>query len=190
MDSTIKQEVYNALKNLNNGNTILYPTDTVWGLGCDATNAQAVSKIYKLKKREESKALICLVKDLDMLKSFVKDIPNSIVQLLNSVSKPTSVIYNSPVGLAENLIAQDNTIAIRIVNQEFCNKLLEEFGKPIVSTSANISGESTPNSFKEIHKDILKGVDYVVNLQNEKTETKPSSILKVESDGSITVIRE
>lgn len=190
MDSTIKLEINNTLNILKKGGTILYPTDTVWGLGCDATNPEAVSKIYGLKNREESKALICLVKDLEMLKSYVKDIPNEAFQILKSATKPTSVIYNNPVGLAKNLIAKDNTIAIRIVNQDFCNKLLQDFNKPIVSTSANISGNPTPKSFKEIHKDILKGVDYVVNLQNEKTETKPSSILKVEQDGSLTVIRE
>lgn len=190
MDSIITQEVNNALKILNKGGTLLYPTDTVWGLGCDATNPEAVSKIYAIKNRKESKALICLVKDLDMLKTYVKDIPNQVLQVLKTTTKPISIIYNNPVGLAKNLIAEDNTIAIRIVNQEFCNKLLHVFDNPIVSTSANISGEPTPKAFKEIHQDILKGVDYVVNLQNEKTAAQPSAILKIELDGQITVIRE
>ncbi|WP_223033153.1 L-threonylcarbamoyladenylate synthase [Hanstruepera marina] len=186
MDSELKK----ANDTLVHSGLILYPTDTVWGIGCDATNPKAVSKIYALKKREESKALICLVKDLNMLKSYVKHIPDRVIEILKNTTKPTSIIYNNPVGIAQNLIAPDNTLAIRVVNHEFCNKLLQTFNKPIVSTSANISGKPTPKSFKEIHPDILKGVDYVVNLPDEKTEAKPSSILKVEHDGSITVIRE
>lgn len=182
-------ELYTALKNLKQGKTILYPTDTIWGLGCDATNAKAVSKIYAIKNRVESKALICLVSSLNMLKTHIEEIPEAAIHFLETATKPTTIIYNNPKLVAPNLIAQDNTLAIRMVHEGFAYELIELFQKPIVSTSANISGQASPKSFKEIHEDILKDVDYVVNLQNEKINTKPSTIIKLDKDGNITVLR-
>ncbi|CAM1366207.1 Threonylcarbamoyl-AMP synthase [Tenacibaculum litoreum] len=178
-----------SIKALLKGQTILYPTDTVWGLGCDATNEEAVKKIYKIKNREESKSLIILVDSIEMLQNHVGDIPEKALEILETSIKPTTIIYNNPKGLASNTIAPDNTIAIRIPKNEFCTQLIKEFGKPIVSTSANVSGEPTPKSFSEISKAILKNVDYVVDLHQEKISEKSSTILKIEGD-DVIVIRE
>ena len=178
-----------ALNFLNKKQTILYPTDTVWGLGCDATNEGAVAKIYKLKNREESKSLIILVDSLEMLLKYIDNIPEKALTILKTATKPTTIIYNNPKGLAKNTIAQDNTIAIRIVQNDFCKGLIKQFGKAIISTSANVSGEPTPKSFSEISKPILEGVDYIVNLHQEQVATKSSTILKIEGE-NIVVLRE
>lgn len=175
---------------LGNGNSILYPTDTVWGIGCDATNEEAVSKIYQLKKREESKSLIILVDSLEMLRNYVAEIPKKVFEILENAERPTTVIYKNPKGLAKNVVAKDNTIAIRIVQDQFCQRLIKEFGKPIVSTSANISGDDTPMSFKEIKPTILDAVDYVVNLHQEETSTQSSRIIKILGDETIEVLRD
>ncbi len=180
------KEIVNKLKE---GKTILYPTDTVWGLGCDATNIEAVKKIYEIKNREESKSLIILVSSIEMLMEYLNEIPNKALEILKEATKPTTIIYNAPKNLADNTIAKDNTIAIRIPKDEFCINLIKEFGKPIVSTSANISGEPTPKSFSEISKAILNSVDYVVDLHQEKKSEKSSRILKIDGD-SVIVIRE
>ncbi|WP_298424944.1 L-threonylcarbamoyladenylate synthase [uncultured Kordia sp.] len=183
------EEIQKTFDQLQSGNTILYPTDTVWGLGCDATNAAAVAKIYALKNREESKALICLVSDIRMLELYIEKIPDVAYDLLEASNSPTTIIYDNPVDIAKNLVASDKTLAIRIPDDEFCQKLIRKFKRPIVSTSANISGQPTPKSYKEISAEILKGVDYVVNLQNEKKISKPSTIIQLRSNGEIKVIR-
>ena len=184
------QIIMKAIEILKQGGLILYPTDTVWGIGCDATNAEAVEKIYKLKQRSDSKALICLVADDRMLKKYVKEIPQAAFDIMDLENSPITIIYDDPQNLAPNLIAKDNTIGIRIPDNDFCFQLLRKFNGAIVSTSANISGQPTPKSFKEIHKDILKGVDYVVNLPDEKTSAKPSSIIKLSKDGKVQIIRQ
>lgn len=186
----MQAEINKSLQILKNGDLILYPTDTVWGIGCDATNKEAVEKIFKLKQRTDSKALICLVADDRMLKKYVKKIPEVAYDIIDVSEEPITIIYDEPQNLAENLIASDNTIGIRIPNDDFCFQLLRRFNAAIVSTSANISGHPTPKSFKEIHPDILKGVDYVVNLHHEKISTKPSSIIKLSNDGKVVVIRQ
>ncbi|PIA81389.1 threonylcarbamoyl-AMP synthase [Gaetbulibacter sp. 4G1] len=183
-------EINNALQVLKNGGIILYPTDTVWGIGCDASNPEAVKKIYKLKQREDSKALICLVADDRMLKKYVKTIPESAYSIIEISEKPITIIYDEAQNLASNLIAEDNTIAIRIPDNEFCYQLSRRLNGALVSTSANISGQPTPKSFKEIAPAILKGVDYVVNLHHEKTCDKPSSIIKLSNSGIVKVIRK
>lgn len=183
-------EIEKAHQVLKQGGIILYPTDTVWGIGCDATNYDAVKKIYKLKQRTDSKALICLVNNYGMLERHVDNVPNLAYTILDVAIKPTTIIYDNPAGVAENLIAGDNTLAIRIVKHKFCEKLIKHLRKPLVSTSANISGQPTPKSFKEISDEILKGVDYVVNLQNVKNDTKSSSIIKLGNNGGIQIIRE
>lgn len=183
------EEIEKTLAQLQSGNTILYPTDTVWGLGCDATNPAAVQKIYALKNREESKALICLVSDTRMLERFLEDIPEVAYDLLETSDRPTTIIYDNPVGIAKNLVATDNTLAIRIPDDEFCQKLIRKFKRPIVSTSANISGQPTPKSYQEISSKIINGVDYVVNLHSEKKNAKPSTIIQLRSNGEIKIIR-
>src|SRR5690606_16620409 len=149
----------------------------------------AVKKVYELKQREDSKALICLVADDRMLKKYVKKIPEVAFNILDVADNPITIIYDDAQNLAENLIAEDKSIAIRIPNDDFCFQLLRRFGKPIVSTSANASGETTPKSYKEITPHILKGVDYVVNLHREKICTKPSSIIKLSANGKVKIIR-
>ncbi len=186
----MNKEIQQTLGYLKTGKTILYPTDTVWGLGCDATNPEAVSSIYKLKNRVESKALICLVSSIDMLKTHIKNVPEAAINYLETAAKPTTIIYNNPRLIAPNLVAEDNTLAIRIVQNGFAYKLLEAFQKPIVSTSANISGNAAPKSFKEIHPDILKNVDYVVNLPDEKMNAQPSTIIKIREDGRVDILRK
>ncbi|MDE3741888.1 L-threonylcarbamoyladenylate synthase [Maribacter polysaccharolyticus] len=183
-------EINNCIEILSNGGLILYPTDTVWGIGCDATNAAAVEKVYDLKKRNDSKALICLVANDAMLERHVEKVPEVAYDILDLATKPTTIIYDKPIGLAKNAIAQDNTIAIRVASDKFCQYLINKFKKPIISTSANIAGEPTPRGFHEISDLILKGVDYVVNLQHEKKNGPPSSIIKLGNDGTVKIIRE
>ncbi len=189
MKSLTNKEITAISKLLNNGKTILYPTDTVWGIGCDATNKKAVQKIYHIKKRSESKSLVVLVDSIQMLQEYIKEIPEKALEILSSSTQPTTIIYQNPKGFAENIIADDQTIAIRIVQHPFCSKLIKSFGKPIVSTSANISGEETPTDFSKISNHILNAVDYIVPLPSEKMKGKSSTILKIE-DEKIIVIRE
>ena len=179
-----------TLETLRAGKSILYPTDTVWGLGCDATNFEAVTTIYKIKQREESKSLIVLVSSVEMLLDYVSTVPEKALDLLFESNKPTTIIYRNPKHISANCIASDNTIAIRIVQDEFCKQLIEEFGRPIVSTSANISGSKTPKSFSEISTTILDSVDYIVNLQQDKITKTSSRILKISENDEVEVIRE
>lgn len=181
-------EILKTIPFLEESNTILYPTDTVWGLGCDATNFNAVAKIYQLKNRKETKSLIVLVSSIHMLKKYVS-VPKKALEILKTANKPTTIIYNNPRGFAKNTVAKDNTIAIRVVQDEFCRKLIKKFRKPIVSTSANVSGAPTPKLYKEISKPILDGVHYIVDLHKNKINTKSSTILKIEGS-NIVVLRE
>ncbi|MFD0963003.1 L-threonylcarbamoyladenylate synthase [Pseudofulvibacter geojedonensis] len=185
----MQKELKNCIEHLKNGGLILYPTDTVWGIGCDANNSKAVQKIYQLKQREDSKALICLVADDRMLKKYVTEIPQAAQDIIDITETPTTIIYDEAKNLAKNLIASDNSIAIRIPDDEFCFQLSRKFNGAIVSTSANISGEPTPKSFSEISPAILKGVDYIVNLHQQKRNEKSSSIIKISNNGEVKVIR-
>lgn len=182
------QDTSNIVCTLSLGKTILYPTDTVWGLGCDATNIDAVAKIFKLKNRVESKSLVVLVSSMEMLRTYVDTVPQKAIDIISKTKKPTTIIYSNPKGLATNAIALDNTIAIRIPSHDYCLEIINKLGKPIISTSANISGESTPKSFSEISLPILEGVDYVVNLEQDKITDKSSTILKLVGN-DIEVIR-
>ena len=186
----INEEISNALSILKRGGLILYPTDTVWGIGCDATNADAIDKIYALKKRHENKALICLVSDFKMLNQYVEEVPEVAYDILKYAAKPTTIVYDKPIRIAENLVGDDDTLGIRVTKDDFCNRLIRKLKKPLVSTSANISGEKTPESFAQISPEILKGVDYVVNLQQSKKTSKPSAIIKLSNDGKVQVIRK
>lgn len=185
---SIDKEIEQTLYQLGRGGIIIYPTDTVWGLGCDATNRKAVQKIFTLKRREESKSLVVLVSSLEMLKDYVTEIPLKALEVMETTQSPTTIIYENPIGIASNALASDNTIAIRIPDHDFCKRLIRVFGKPVISTSANISGHPTPLSFSEIDPAILEGADYIVHLEREKTADKSSSILKVVGD-DIQIIR-
>ena len=184
------EEINNCNKVLQEGGLILYPTDTVWGIGCDATNPEAVKKVYALKKREDTKALICLVANQAMLERHVKEVPEVAYDIMDLATKPTTIVFDEPIGIASNLVAEDNTLAIRVASDKFCQYLINKFRKPIVSTSANISGNPTPKQFKDIEEEILKGVDYVVNLPDVNKNAVPSSIIKLSNDGQVKVIRE
>lgn len=184
------QEIENALHVLKKGGLILYPTDTVWGIGCDATNAEAIDRIFKLKKRSDKKSMICLVSDFKMLNTYVEQVPEVAYDILKYAAKPTTIIYDDPIRVAENLIAEDNSLAIRVTKDVFCKKLIQKLRKPLVSTSANLSKSNTPKSYAEIDSIILNGVDYIVNLHHEKKSGKPSAIIKLGNDGSVRVIRK
>ncbi|MGI9551173.1 MAG: L-threonylcarbamoyladenylate synthase [Aurantibacter sp.] len=184
------EEINQAIEVLEKGGLILYPTDTIWGIGCDATNEDAVNKVYDLKQRADSKALICLVANDYMLERHITNVPEVAWNIIDLSDKPTTIIYDQPRGIAKNLVASDNTLAIRIASDKFCQYLINKFKRPIVSTSANTSGSRTPSSFHEISADILKGVDYVVNLHRDKKNGPPSSIIKLGTDGTVKIVRE
>ena len=185
----IEEDIAFALAALQKGNIILYPTDSVWGIGADATNPIAVEKIYALKKRADTKAMIVLVPEEKWILDYVAEPNPKVADYIKGITKPTTVIYDRAKNLATNLIASNGSIAIRICKANFAQQLMQVFGKPIVSTSANISGLPTPMCFKDISLDIIEGVDYVVRSQQEETALKqPSAIVKWEQD-QIIIIR-
>lgn len=186
----LNTEVHNAFEIIQKGGIILYPTDTVWGIGCDATNPEAIAKIYALKRREETKSMIVLMNGDRMLYNVFKEIPEVAWQILDLSEKPTTLILDNPRNVAKNIVAEDQTLGVRLVTEPFCYKLMERMKKPLVSTSANISGEPTPLSFKEISPEIINGVDYVVNLHRDKVGGKPSAIIKLTSDSQVKIIRK
>lgn len=203
----IKEIISETLDVLKKGGVILYPTDTVWGLGCDATNPEAVAKIYEIKHRSDSKALVLLASDMDMICRFVKEIPDIAVQLVEVNDRPMTIIYPGAIHgkapakgqkaeanwhfLAYNAVAEDDTVGIRIPDMDFCKNLIYKLGRPIVSTSANISGEPSPHKFADIPEEIKSAVDYIVEPKLEKGATgQASQILKVGLDGEILIIRE
>lgn len=189
-DEKLKEEVREACEVLKNGGIILYPTDTIWGIGCDATNEEAVKRVYELKHREDSKAMLVLLDDVGKLASYV-EVPDVAYELLEVNDKPMTIIYPNAKNLAKNLIAQDRTIGIRITSEIFTKALLYRFRKPIVSTSANISGESSPKCFAEISEAVKSAVDYVVDFRQEETSNPaPSSIIKLGVGGEIQIIRK
>ncbi len=169
---------------------ILYPTDTIWGIGCDATNPEAVKKVYALKQRAESKSLIVLVADERSILKYTSQPDLRLFDFLATVRKPTTVIYEGAIGLADNLVGADGTIAIRLVDDDFCRHLVKRLRKPLVSTSANLSGEASPGNFREIDARIKEGVDYIVHYRREDQQPRePSAIVKWNPDGSVHVIR-
>ena len=187
---SMKQEIQQALTTLREGGLILYPTDTVWGIGCDASNPDAVKKVYHLKNRVDSKALIMLVASEVMLERTVIDIPDIAWDLIDAAKKPLTVIYQAVKGIAHNAIADDGSCAIRLPKDNFCQQLIQRLGKPLISTSANTSGNPTPQSFQDIEPSILSSVDYVVNLrQQEESKNTPSSIVLLKNNGEIKIIR-
>jgi len=186
----MENEIQKCVDVLNKGGTILYPTDTIWGIGCDATNSKAVGKIYKIKNRPETKNLIILVNDKKMLEHYVKEIPEITWDLMKNVEKPLTIIYPNAINLPKNVVSEDKSIAIRIVKNEFCIRLIREFGKPIVSSSANISGEAAPLVFSCVSEYIKEKVDYVVRLyQDILQEVRPSRIIRIKENGDFIIIR-
>lgn len=192
---TREEDIRNAVETMKRGGVILYPTDTVWGIGCDATNPEAVKRVYNIKQRDDSKALICLVDSDARLQRYIRNVPDVAWQLIDSLkeaeSKPTTLILDGAINLAENLIAEDGSIGIRITNEPFSKELCYRFQKAIVSTSANISGEPAAQNYCDIDSRILEAVDYVCwsRRQEHKPHT-PSSIIKLKANGEVTIIRK
>lgn len=186
-----EDDIRNAVEVMRKGGVILYPTDTVWGIGCDATNAEAVARVYEIKKRADSKALICLVDSDARLQRYVKKVPNVAWELLDCADKPTTVILDGAVNLAPNLIAEDGSIALRITQEAFSKELCYRFQRAIVSTSANISGEPTAQNYCDISQEIIDAVDYVCwTRRQEHKPHKPSSIIKLGLGGEVEIIRK
>ena len=184
------REIALAIEVLRKGGIILYPTDTVWGIGCDATNEEAVAKIYALKRSEDKHAMLVLCRDADMVVRYVDKAPGIAFEVMEMATKPLTLILPGATGLAKNLIPEAKTLGVRVPDHEFCQKLLRKFGKPIVSTSANISGEPTAKRLKEVVQEIIDGVDYVVNPRFEgKPTLKPSSIIAFGEGGEVEIIR-
>ena len=186
----LRDEVNKALEILKDGGIILYPTDTIWGIGCDATNKEAVDKIIKLKGREENKSLIILLDSENRLDGYVSGVPEIAYELIEYAENPLTIVFSGAKNLAENVVHHDQSVGVRIVKHPFCQQLIQKLRKPIVSTSANISGQKAPQNFSEISDAILQGVDYVVDFeQDDLSEKKPSTIMKLEADGRFSFIR-
>ncbi|RZF59663.1 L-threonylcarbamoyladenylate synthase [Sphingobacterium corticibacterium] len=186
-----REDVNKALETLKNGGLILYPTDTIWGIGCDATNAEAVEKVFALKGRDQHKSLIVLLHNDNQLASYVNDIPEVAYELIEYSEKPLTIVYSNAKNLAPNVVAPDGSIGIRIVRHPFCEQLLQRFRKPIVSTSANSSGEVSPSCFGEISEQIKAGVDYIVEYgQHEKGDGKSSTVMKLDPSGKFEFLRK
>ena len=186
----IDTEVQKAGEIVLSGGIILYPTDTIWGIGCDATNLEAVQKIYGIKQRDDSKSMLVLVNGVVMLKQYLSQLPSQALELIRKAEKPTTIIYPEARNLASNLLAKDGSVGIRITSDPFCQKLNEITARPIVSTSANISGEPSPSLFSEIPTQIRNQVDYIVDWRQDETRpSEPSSLIKLEKGGGITILR-
>jgi len=180
----------NIIEVINNGGTILYPTDTIWGIGGDATNKNVIEKIYQIKERDPKKSLLILVDSYKMLQNYVEDIPLEIWEILEKSIEPTTIIYTNPKNLPKELLSDDGSIAIRVVKKGFAKDLIKATRKPLISSSANLSGESTPKDFNEINPVILQRVDYVVNLHRQNTRRKASKIIKWSPEKGIEIIRD
>lgn len=191
MNEELKSEIKKALEVLKSGGIILYPTDTIWGIGCDATNAEAVKKIYAIKKRAESKSMILLLDNESRLLSYVKEIPEQAWSLIEFAEKPLTIIYDDARNLPAELIADDGSIGIRITKDDFCKNLIGLFRKPLVSTSANLSGEKSPSTFADISDEIKNSVDHIVKWrQNDNRPQEASTILRLKKGGLLQFLRK
>ncbi len=186
----MQEVIQKCIEVLKSGGVILYPTDTVWGIGCDATNEDAVKKIFEIKKRNDAKSLITLVCNDGMLQKHVSDVPELAWDIIDLATKPTTIIYPKGKQLAHNAIAEDGSIGIRLIKNDFCNKLIYKLNKPIISTSANITGKSTPQNFSAISEEIKSNVDFIVPANLDQGNQSPSSVLKLALNGEIQVIRK
>jgi L-threonylcarbamoyladenylate synthase len=186
----LETEIKKSVELLKNGKIILYPTDTIWGIGCDATNSKSVQKIFKLKGREESKSMILLLDSVEKLSEYVDEVPEIAYELIENAQSPLTVVYYGARKIAKNLISDDGSIAIRVVKGDYCEEVIRQLGKPIVSTSANISGQPSPKHFEEITEEIKEKVDYVVDVfRNRIRSLKPSTIIRIEKSGTFEVLR-
>lgn len=186
-----QEDIKQCLEVLRKGGIILYPTDTIWGIGCDATNSNAVKRIYALKQREDQKSMLVLLENPNLIVSYIDEMPEVAWELIEFSEKPTTIIYDKAKNLPSNLVADDRSIGIRITREAFTCELIKRFRKPVVSTSANISGHNSPTIFKEISEEIITNVDYVVKYrQDDTTKSKPSTIIKLGSSGLFKIIRE
>ncbi|MCD4696437.1 MAG: threonylcarbamoyl-AMP synthase [Bacteroidales bacterium] len=187
----MNEDINKSIEILNNGGVILYPSDTIWGIGCDAGNSKAAQKIYKIKGRREKSSFIVLLSDEKKITNYVEEIPDILWDLLKSLDFPTTIIYAKAKNLAKNVIAPDGSIAIRVVKEGFSYELLKAYGKPIVSTSANFSGEMAPHMFREISPELIEKMDFVVKAGRiDMQKLKPSTIIKIKPNGEFDVIRE
>ncbi len=187
----MNEDLRKAVEVLKKGGIILYPTDTIWGIGCDATNEEAVEKLFAIKKREKDKSMLILLDNPAKLQTYVEDVPDIAWDLIDLTDKPLTIIFNGAKNLASNLICDDSTIGIRITSEDFSRDLCTRFRKPIVSTSANFSGMKSPQNFNQIDTEIIDLVDYVVEYrQSEMIKQVPSSIIKLETNGNIEIIRK
>ena len=185
------EDIRKAVEVLRQGGTILYPTDTIWGIGCDATNPEAVRKVFEIKRREDSKALICLVDSPGRLQRYVRNVPDVAWDIIDLATRPTTVILNGAAGLAPNLLAEDGSVGLRVTSEVFSQQLCYRFQKAIVSTSANISGEPAPQTFADISEEIKNAVDYVcLSRQRDTSRHEPSSIIQLTPTGEVTIIRK
>ena len=188
---TFEDDIKESLNILRKGGIILYPTDTIWGLGCDPTNESAVNSIFRLKSREENKSLIILADGVSMIERYVKDIPEIVYELIDVSDTPLTIIYPDAKNLAPGVFGEDGSIGIRVCKDEFCSELISRFRKPIVSTSANFSGNPPPGNFIEIEKNLLNKVDYIVKYrQDDRSKNSASPVIKINKDGSIKIIRK
>lgn len=186
----MEEDIRNALKVISGGGIILYPTDTVWGIGCDATDSEAVRKIFEIKRRAASQSMLCLVADIPQLERYVDDIPDVAFELIEAAVKPLTIIYSHPVGIAPEALAADGSVGMRITHETFSNALCRKLRKPLISTSANISGNRTPLNFSQIDEKVIESVDYVVNYRrNDRSTPSPSDIIKISDGGLVKVIR-
>lgn len=186
----MKDDLIKAMETLKKGGTILYPTDTIWGIGCDATNDAAVMKVFEIKNRKDTRQMLILIDDAANIKHYVKDVPDIAFNFIEAAERPLSIIFQNGMNLAPSLIGHDHTIGIRVVHDDFCRKLISRFGKPIVSTSANVSGHPPPGSFSKIDPKITDSVDFIVKWrQDDNYQSVPSDIIKFGEDGEIIKIR-
>lgn len=187
----IAEDIKTAVQTLRRGGLILYPTDTIWGIGCDASNEDAVRRIFQLKQREDSKAMICLVDNANRMQRYLRQVPDVAWDLVEFAEKPLTLILDGAVNLAPSLIAEDGSVGIRVTRENISHELCYRYERAIVSTSANISGAPSPSCFAEISEEIKKGVDYIMlSRQNDLSKSKPSQIIKLGLDGQIQIIRK
>jgi L-threonylcarbamoyladenylate synthase len=189
-EGALKEEIFRVTKVLKDGGVILYPTDTIWGIGCDARNEAAVQRIYQLKNRAEEKSMLILVDNENRLNRYVKSIPEAAWDLIEYSDKPLTIVFDGAMGVSPSIISVDGSLGVRVVKEGFCHRMLHRFGHAVVSTSANISGEPSPTSFGQISAQIKASVDYVVGESFSPRAGKPSTIIKLTSDSKITILRE
>lgn len=191
MNASFIDDIVKAVEVLRSGGIILYPTDTIWGIGCDATNPAAVKRIYEIKQRQDTRGMLVLMENANLLSSYISEVPEIAWELIEVACRPLTIIFPGAKNLAANLLAQDGSVGIRITNEAFTQQLIQRFRKPVVSTSANLSGQKSPRNFTEIGDDIKKSVDYIVGYrQDDFVRSKPSEIIKLGAGGQIEIIRK